>query len=233
MRWSASRFILSLLSRVSFLTLVYGSCDQLESEFSLFTLEDLLRNSAVRAVGTRNTPGADIPTCLCRETPCSTPRYALLGDSKSTNNVSLIFSPGVHELDEGLPILNSNYIALVGVGDFPHDTVIGCGNLDEDDYNNCRLKHIDIHNSTHVYIVGITFDKCHPFIAGIHVQNSEHIVFENCTFRWVFACNIIDIMYVYTCVLGIDLCVLMSLLHVQKQSRKCCSSIQCQKCGIS
>ena len=174
---------LALLNLLSLLSLAKGNCDVLEDTFSSFALDDLLRHSDVRSISPTSIPGRDVPGCLCRETSCATSRYALLGDKTSAENVSLIFSPDKHLLEKGLPIHNSNYIALVGVGDQPHVSEIRCGEVDEDDFNNCRLKHINIRNSTYIYIAGITFSGCHPLIASIHVENSSFVVFENCTFR--------------------------------------------------
>lgn len=175
--------LFALLNVLVLLSLVKGNCDVLEDTFSAFALDDLLRHSDVRSISPTGTPGRDVPGCLCRETSCATSKYALLGDKQSAENVSLIFSPDEHYLPEGLPIHNSKYIALVGVGDQPHVSEIHCGEVTEDDFNNCRLKHVNIRNSSYIYIAGITFSGCHPLIATLHVENSSFIVFENCTFR--------------------------------------------------
>ena len=175
--------LLALLNVLVLLSLVKGNCEVLEETFSSFALVDLLRNSEVRSVSPTSIPGRDVPGCLCRETSCATPKYALLGDKLSAENVSLIFSPDKHYLLNGLPIHNSKYIALVGVGDQPHVSEIHCGEVTEEDFKNCRLKHVNIRNSSYIYIAGITFSGCHPLIATLHVENCSFIVFENCTFR--------------------------------------------------
>lgn len=183
---------LALLSGLSFLSLVESTCDELEDAFSSFVLNDLIHHSQIRIVSpSSNTSNFDSQSCLCGETgrPCATSRYALLGaesnTSNGTANVTLMLAPGNHVLHEGLPIHNSEFVALVGLGDVPHVSEIQCGVPTKSDYDKCQLKNVNIQNSSHIYISGITFGSCQPFVSAVHVQNSSHIIFENCTFRYV------------------------------------------------
>lgn len=182
--------LLAFLSGLPFLCLVEGTCDEIEDFSSLFVLEDLLLHSQIRIVSpSPSAPGADNRSCFCGERPCATPRYALLGEENSTagsvSNVTLILAPGTHVLRNGLPIHNSEFVGIVGVGDMPHVSEIQCGKLNASDYERCQLKHVNIQNSSYVYIAGITFHQCQPLVSAVHVQNSSHVVFENCTFRYV------------------------------------------------
>ena len=173
--------LLLLVGVAALLPRVSSDCNELDDYFSTFKLEDLLKYSEIRTVSPSGTQSLDHPSCLCREVPCATPKYALLGNDTTANNITLILSPGTHVLDDGLPIHNSSFVALVGVGDEPHVSQISCGK--SPNFGTCSLKNIHIRNSSFVYISGLTFSQCQPLVSTIHVQNSEYVVFENCTFR--------------------------------------------------
>ncbi len=155
------------------------SCQSLESYFEEFHFSRL-HNSIVRVVSP--SPNAtNTPDCLCRSSLCSTPQYALYGDSNETelNNITIVLEAGVHFINDGIKINSASYITFIGI----EGSVIQCG--ENPDIKNCNLLNVHIRNSSFVYFYGVTFQNCKSTIANVHVQNSENVVFQNCIFKLV------------------------------------------------
>ena len=171
-----SPFLFHLLSGFALLASVQGSCEKLEAKFSSFT-QSLRNNSDVQTLTVNTT---------CEKQYCAKERNTLRQGAQDISLLTLQFTPGRHVFHDGLPIHNSQYISLIGkLGDDEDVTspVVQCGQPNQSDYDACRLNHIDIRNSSNVYIAGITFSWCYPLVAAVHVQNSTYVVFENCTFQ--------------------------------------------------
>ena len=178
-----------------------NACDELHHVFDTVPLDDNPLNSLfmhMRYVSPNNT---DSPACHCRPlTPCRTIEYALYGDNTTAGdatpsdnettpitNVTVFLGSGVHRLDCGLTLNAYQDVQFIGVD----GTIIECG--PEPDLENCSLKNIhicsncslkNIHicSSSHIYFSGITFQNC-SLGPSIVVEQSDNVVFDNCTFR--------------------------------------------------
>ena len=173
---------LFLLVHLVYLSLCDNStCQTLNTYFEDFHI-NLLSNSIVRCVSFHEN-ATDSPSCLDGGNPCSTPHYALYGDEDlesndvQLQNITLNIGSGVHQLTEGLQIHNATFISFIGVD----DTVIQCG--ENPVFSNCSLKNIHISKSSFIYFYGITFQNCQPKVSMLHIQDSEKVIFDNCTFR--------------------------------------------------
>jgi predicted outer membrane repeat protein len=148
-----------------------------ESEFSVSYL-DLLATTATRYVSPRD--GMDVPHCLCLNVSCSTISYALFGNNTLTapHNLTIILGPGTHVIDYGgIELHNATYISFIG----SESTIVEChNNLTIDD---CSLSNILIKNSSFVNFYGITFQNCQSVSSFIHVERSNSVIFDRCTFR--------------------------------------------------
>ena len=158
-----------------------STCQTLNTYFEDFHI-NFLSNSIVRCVSFHKN-ATDSPNCLDRGNSCATLLYALYGDEDPASsdvqlqNVTLNIGSGVHQLTEGLPIHNATFISFIGVD----DTVIECG--ENPVFSNCSLKNIHISYSSFIYFYGITFQNCQPKVSMLHIQESEKVIFDNCTFR--------------------------------------------------
>ena len=163
------------------LSLANENCEELDVYFTRFSQTNWQSSSTIRYVAPKLINATDTPDCLCRGYPCATAKYALYGDTEisevSTENITVILGPGTHVLNEGLPIHNASNIYFIGVS----STVVECGI--NPDFENCSLKNIHISNSSSIYFYGITFQNCQNDVASIHIQHSQDIIFEHCTFR--------------------------------------------------
>lgn len=164
------------------LSLANENCGELDSYFRHFDKNIWQSSTIFRDSFPGQSNANDTPTCLYREHPCASAKYALYGMNSSTaiENITITLGPGLHILDEGLPLHNALNVYFFGV---VNSTVVECGR--NPNYDNCSLLNVHISESTSIYFYGITFQNCQIDVAMIHIEHSQDVVFEQCTFRYL------------------------------------------------
>lgn len=112
---------------------------------------------------------------------CESLRHAIFGDSNSAENVTVYIAKGSHILHDGLQLNEAKFVSLISL-EGPELTILECGKNPV--FDECQLKNVHLINSQYVLFSGLTFTKCQPLVAFVHVQDSDQVVFENCIFRY-------------------------------------------------